>query len=109
MQNNIKILHHCQQKIWGCPSSGTTEHNPNRSRTVKNTIIIQQKEKAQKENKSLFLDFYTSWCGYCKKMDRSTFVNSSVVNTMNANYVALKLILIQSDNRLILVGSMLSI
>ena len=28
---------------------------------------------ARKENKLIFLDLYTEWCGWCKKLQRDTF------------------------------------
>ncbi|MBQ9474417.1 MAG: DUF255 domain-containing protein [Bacteroidales bacterium] len=40
--------------------------------------------------KFFFVDFYTSWCGWCKKMDRETFTNETVVRLMNKYFVAVK-------------------
>ncbi len=34
---------------------------------------------AKKEHKLLVVDFYTDWCGWCKKMDRDTYGNAEVV------------------------------
>lgn len=45
----------------------------------------------QQERKKVFVDVYTDWCGWCKKMDASTFIDPSVVNTMNQYYYAVKL------------------
>lgn len=40
--------------------------------------------KSAKESKKLiFLDFWTDWCGYCKKMDAEAFSADSVVTEMN--------------------------
>lgn len=45
----------------------------------------------QKENpKKLFIDVYTDWCGWCKKMDRSTFKDKSVARVMNKYFYAVK-------------------
>ncbi|MBR1784580.1 MAG: thioredoxin fold domain-containing protein [Bacteroidales bacterium] len=37
-----------------------------------------------------FVDFYTSWCGYCKKMDRETFTDSTVAKILNRYYYPVK-------------------
>ena len=44
-----------------------------------------------KEPKKIFLDIYTGWCGWCKKMDASTFKDPKVVSYMNKNFYAVKL------------------
>lgn len=41
--------------------------------------------------KKLFIDVYTDWCGYCKKMDRTTFIDSSIVMYLNEHFYAIKL------------------
>lgn len=45
-----------------------------------------------KENpKKIFVDVYTDWCGWCKKMDATTFKDADVVKYMNENFYAIKL------------------
>lgn len=44
----------------------------------------------QNNNKLYIVDFYTSWCGYCKKMDRETFTNPTVVKIINKYYTPVK-------------------
>lgn len=41
--------------------------------------------------KKIFIDISTSWCGWCKKMDASTFQDSSVIHLMNESYYAVRL------------------
>lgn len=48
-------------------------------------------EANKKAPKKLFIDVYTDWCGWCKKMDVSTFVDPTVVEYMNENFYAVKL------------------
>jgi thiol:disulfide interchange protein len=47
-------------------------------------------EKAAKEGKILLVDAYTDWCGWCKVMDRNTYTNAQIIETLNANFVAVK-------------------
>ncbi len=44
----------------------------------------------QKNPKKLFIDMYTDWCGWCKKMDQTTFLNPVIVDYMNKHYYAVK-------------------
>jgi len=44
-----------------------------------------------KKPKKVFIDIYTDWCGWCKKMDAETFMNPEVVAYMNKEYYAVKL------------------
>ncbi len=51
-------------------------------------------EEAQAKNKEkpkkLFVDVYTQWCGWCKKMDKTTYEEPGVVNYINKNYYPIK-------------------
>ncbi len=44
----------------------------------------------EKKPKKIFIDMYTEWCGWCKKMDQSTFIDPVIVDYMNKNYYAVK-------------------
>ena len=48
-------------------------------------------DKAKKENKNIFVDVYTVWCGPCKLMSKSTFTNDTVANFYNANFINYKI------------------
>ncbi|MCO5724389.1 thioredoxin family protein [Robiginitalea marina] len=41
--------------------------------------------------KKVFIDFYASWCVYCKKMDQVVFRDPRVVALLNADYYALRM------------------
>ena len=57
-----------------------------------NWITFQEAIELNKTTpKKIFIDVYTDWCGWCKKMDQTTFVNKDIVEYINANYYAVKL------------------
>ncbi|MFT4646090.1 MAG: thioredoxin-related protein [Planctomycetota bacterium] len=47
-------------------------------------------EAQKKEPKKVFVDVYTGWCGWCKRMDATTFHNEEIVDYINDNYYAVK-------------------
>ena len=48
-------------------------------------------ELNKKQPKKLFVDVYTDWCGWCKRMDATTFTDPEVVQYMNEHFYAVKL------------------
>jgi thioredoxin-related protein len=48
------------------------------------------REKAKKEKKLLFIDFYTDWYAPCKLLDKETFKDSVVGDYFKKNFVAIK-------------------
>lgn len=44
-----------------------------------------------KHPKKIFIDVYTQWCGWCKKMDADTYTNPTVVSYLNKYYYAVRL------------------
>ncbi|MGL4598391.1 MAG: thioredoxin family protein, partial [Bacteroidia bacterium] len=45
---------------------------------------------SDKEPRKLFVDMYTSWCGWCKVMDANTFANPTIAKYMNEHYYCVK-------------------
>ena len=51
----------------------------------------EQAQEAQKKSpKKVFVDVYTDWCGWCKKMDAGTFENPAIAKYMNDNFYCVK-------------------
>jgi thioredoxin 1 len=47
-------------------------------------------EKAKKTKKLIFLDAYASWCGPCKRMQKTLFIREDVGKFYNANFINIK-------------------
>lgn len=44
----------------------------------------------QKQPKKIFVDVYTDWCGWCKKMDKSTFSDPAVAAYLAEHFYPVK-------------------
>jgi thiol-disulfide isomerase/thioredoxin len=58
-------------------------------------------QKARAENKLVFIDAYTTWCGPCKMMDKQTFSDDDVAAFFNEKFVNLKLDMEKGDGQTI--------
>lgn len=50
-----------------------------------------QLEKAKSENKLVFLDAYTSWCGPCKMLQKNVFTQQAVGEFFNKEFINVKI------------------
>lgn len=60
-------------------------------RVTINWLTLEQAiEKSKTEKRKIFVDVYTSWCGWCKHMDSTTFVSGAVAKYLNEHYYPVK-------------------
>ena len=56
----------------------------------KGMTVAEAKVLASQSNKLIFIDCYTDWCGPCKSMAATTFVDPEVGQLFNDNFINLK-------------------
>lgn len=65
------------------------------SATAQETIqwmgIEEAEARCAKAPRMIFIDVYTDWCGWCKRMDKDTFSNPVIAKYMNEHFYAVKL------------------
>lgn len=57
--------------------------------------------KAEKENKPIFIDCYTKWCGACKVMAKTAFKEKMVADFYNTNFINLKIDMEEEDKDIV--------
>ena len=48
-------------------------------------------QKLQQEKKPILIDLYTTWCGWCKQMDKKTYSNKQVAQYLNDKFYTVRL------------------
>lgn len=57
-----------------------------------NWLSMEQAQELHSKNpKKIFVDIYTDWCSWCKRMDSETFTHPVIVDYINKHFYAVKL------------------
>ena len=57
-----------------------------------NWMTFSEAVKAsEKTQKKIFVDVYTHWCGWCKRMDATTYEDPGVIEYLNKYFISVKL------------------
>lgn len=53
--------------------------------------------KAKREGKPLFIEIYTTWCTYCKQMERDVFTTKEAGDYYNGHFISLRYDAVKTD------------
>ena len=57
----------------------------------KDLAYAEAKKLAKAEKKIIMIDYYTDWCGWCKRLDRDTYSSEELGKYADDNIISLKL------------------
>ena len=57
----------------------------------KDVTFAEALKQARKEKKIIMVDYYTTWCGWCKRLDRDTYSSEELGKYADDNIVSLKM------------------
>lgn len=76
----------------------TDESHDTKASNVKWLTFEEAVEANKTDKKKIFIDVYTDWCGWCKKMDAETFNHPQIAAYLNEKYHPVKLNAEQREN-----------
>lgn len=84
---NFKVFLHSLFLILAVCCSGVTIHAQNKIRWM---TMEEALKKSEVKPRKIFIDVYTKWCGWCKKMEETTFSEDKIAKYINENFYAVK-------------------
>lgn len=74
-----------------CIFAGATyAQEPKNEKEIQWYSIEEAMELQNTHPRKIFIDVYTDWCGWCTKMDNSTFTEQAIVEILNEKFYPVK-------------------
>ena len=82
MYRVISVVYASLLILWGIPIL--------QAQSIQWMTFEEAIEAQQSVKKKVFVDIYTDWCSWCKKMDQTTFHNKVIADYINEHYYPVK-------------------
>ncbi len=96
MKKTLAVILLILMAVLNLAAADKTDKQENQKRQPVNTTEINWLKydeglvRAEKLGRPIMVYFTTSWCGYCKKMQKETFVRPEVIKFLNESFVSIK-------------------
>ena len=90
-----------QEEVVIAETASELETQPEQGITFFAGTLQEGLEKAKVENKLLFVDCYTTWCGPCKMLKKYTFTDANLGDFMKDKYISMEIDMEQLEGQLI--------
>ncbi len=67
------------------------EINKSQNNEIEWFTIEEAIKKVKESPRKIFIDIYTDWCGYCKRMEKNTFSHPVIAQILNEKFYPVKL------------------
>lgn len=96
-------LHMKTKQLWiaiaftGLLFLGSGSYAPAQENGINWMSIEEAEAQSRQQPKKIFVDVYTDWCGWCRRMSSETFTHPVIVEYINEHFYAVKLNAEQGD------------
>lgn len=73
-----------------CQTTLSSESSSVKGSSIKWYTIEEAEKLSKQAQRPIFVDTFTDWCGWCKKMDKETFTNPVISDILNNKYYPVK-------------------
>ncbi|HEV2354482.1 MAG TPA: DUF255 domain-containing protein [Puia sp.] len=70
--------------------SGSANRPARRGAAIQWMNVEQAEQKLRQEQRPVLIDLYTTWCGWCREMDRKTYSNRKVAAYLQDKFYTVK-------------------
>ena len=72
-------------------TAAVSQNSENGSESIHWLSFQQVVELNKTTPKKIFIDMYTEWCGWCKRLDATTYMDKNIIEYLNKNYYPVRM------------------